>query len=166
VTDPTAVQVRRARPTELDVAGAVTAAAYAPFTVGPDDAYLEKLRDAAARDREAELWVAVVGDRVVGCVTACPPGSPWRELAGPEEGEFRMLAVDPTARGLGIGAALVKRCEERARAHGARGMVLSSLHEMADAHRLYGRLGYRRDESRDWEPVPGVALVAFVKDLT
>jgi ribosomal protein S18 acetylase RimI-like enzyme len=166
VTGRTTVRVRRARPSELGAAGAVAVAAYEPFTLGPDDAYLEKLRDAGTRDREAELWVAVIGTRVVGCVTSCPPGSPWRELAGPEEGEFRMLAVDPTARNLGVGAALVERCEERARAHGARAMVLSSLHEMADAHRLYTRLGYRRDASRDWEPVPGVALVTFVKDLS
>ena len=35
-------------------------AAYAEFTDGPDDGYIALLRDAARRDREAELWVAEV----------------------------------------------------------------------------------------------------------
>jgi ribosomal protein S18 acetylase RimI-like enzyme len=155
------------RPEELDAAGEVTVAAYAPYTLGPDDPYLARLRDAAARDREAEVYVAVGPDdeQLLGCVTACPPGSPWRELATDTEGEFRMLAVRPDAQGRGVGRALVERCEERARADGALAMVLSSLREMAPAHRLYERLGYRRLPSRDWEPVPGVALIAYRKEL-
>jgi hypothetical protein len=45
-------------------------------------------------------------------------------------------------------------------------MVLSSLREMATAHRVYARLGYTRLPERDWEPVPGVHLIAFRKELT
>lgn len=167
-----AVRVRRVRADELEAAGAVTVAAYAPYTLGPDDPYLARLRDAATRDREAEVYVAVragragsAGAEVLGCVTACPPGSPWRELAAVDEGEFRMLAVRPDARGRGVGRMLVERCEERARADGARAVVLSSLREMAPAHRLYERLGYRREPARDWEPVPGVDLIAYRKEL-
>jgi hypothetical protein len=44
-------------------------------------------------------------------------------------------------------------------------MVLSSLAEMTDAHRIYSRLGYARDPRRDWSPAPGVHLLAFSKDL-
>ncbi len=161
------MDVRRAGPDDLVAAGDVCVAAYAPFTVGSSDFYIAELRDAARRDREAEVWVAVEGGRVLGCVTSCPPGSPWSEIAmGPEEGEFRMLAVDPAARGRGVGAALVGRCEARARAHGAVGMVLSTLAEMASAHRLYERLGYRRAPERDWQPKPGIDLITYVKELS
>ncbi|WP_310527193.1 GNAT family N-acetyltransferase, partial [Nocardioides sp.] len=45
--------------------------------------------------------------------------------------EFRMLAVHPDARGQGVGTALARLCEERARAQGATAMVLSSLREMS-----------------------------------
>lgn len=159
------MQVRRARPEELPALGELTVAAYSDFTLGPDDPYVARLRDTAARDAQGELWVAVEDDELLGCVTWCPPGSPWRELADEHEGEFRMLAVAPSARGRGAGSALAVRCEERAREHGATAMVLSSLPQMMHAHRIYTRLGYRRDPSRDWDPVPGVHLIAFTKEL-
>ncbi|PKH42679.1 Ribosomal protein S18 acetylase RimI [Nocardioides alpinus] len=155
--------VRRATPAELERVGALTVRAYAAFTLGPADPYVERLRDAASRDAGAELWVAVDGDRLLGNVTYCPPGSAYREVSRPHEGEFRMLAVDPDARGAGAGTALATHCEERAREHGAVGMAISSLAEMTDAHRIYGRLGYARDPGRDWSPLPGVELVVFAK---
>jgi GNAT superfamily N-acetyltransferase len=159
------MELRRALPDELDDVGDLTVAAYAPFTLGPADPYVARLRDARSRDREAELWVAAEGDRLLGTVTYCPPGSPWRELAGDDEGEFRMLAVAPDAQGRGVGAALVGLCDERASLHGASAMVLSSLGDMREAHRVYERLGYTRRPELDWEPVPGVHLIAYRKEL-
>jgi hypothetical protein len=44
-------------------------------------------------------------------------------------------------------------------------VVISSLPQMAAAHRLYTRLGFRRLPERDWTPVPGVDLIAFTVDL-
>jgi ribosomal protein S18 acetylase RimI-like enzyme len=145
----------------------VTVAAYAGFTLGPADPYVARLRDAATRDREAELWVATTEDRdeILGCVTICPPGSPWRELAGPDEGEFRMLAVAPEARGRGVGEALARMCLDRFRADGARGVVICSLPQMTAAHRVYERLGFRRVPELDWEPVPGVELHGYRIDF-
>lgn len=160
------MELRRALPEDLEAAGEVSVRAYAAFTLGDRDPYIARLRDAAARAREAELWVAVDDDRVLGCVTACPPGSPWREVAGTGEGEFRILAVLPEAQGRGIGRALVERCEGRARDHGARAMVLSTLAEMSEAHRLYTRLGYRRAPERDWSPAPAVPLIAYTRELS
>jgi ribosomal protein S18 acetylase RimI-like enzyme len=57
-------------------------------------------------------------------------------------------------------------CEERARAHGATAMVLSSLGEMTEAHRVYEALGYEREPERDWSPGRGVQLIAYAKELT
>lgn len=157
------VEVRLARPEELEAIGELTVRAYAAYTLGPADPYVARLRDAASRARAAELWVAVDGDRLLGSVTCCPPGSAYRKVSRPDEGEFRMLAVDPAARGTGAGTALARHCEVRARAHGAVGMALSSLAAMTAAHRIYTRLGYVRDPERDWSPLPGVGLVAFAK---
>ena len=106
---------------------------------------------------------------MLGSVTSCPPGSPWRELSVDGEGEFRMLAVAPSARGRGVGEALVRHCEERATAAGARRMWLATIDEMTHAQRVYARLGYRHEPSRDWDPVPDILpdvhLRAWTKEL-
>ena len=160
------MELRLAEPGELGALGEVCVAAYEQYFDGAEDGYRAHVADTGRRAREAELWVAADGGRLLGCVTYCPPGSPWRELStSADEGEFRMLAVHPEARGRGAGQALAELCDERARGHGATRMVLSSLAEMTAAHRIYARLGYHRAPDRDWDPMPGVHLVAFSKEL-
>lgn len=159
------VSLRRATPGDHDAVGAVTVAAYEEFTEGPADGYIAKLRDAATRDREAELWVAELGGAVVGTVTITPEGSPWREIGEPGEGEFRMLAVAPSARRRGVGEALMRLVFDRFRELGSHAIVLSSLAEMTAAHRVYERLGFARVPERDWSPVPGVDLIAFRTEI-
>jgi predicted N-acetyltransferase YhbS len=156
------MEIRAARPEEYGVVGELTAAAY--VTGGHLDArhrYVDQLRDAARRAAEALLLVAVEDDRVLGTVTYCPHGSPWRELGRDDEGEFRTLAVAPEAQGRGVGAALVRACLQRSRADGDRGVVLCSLPDQVTAHRIYARAGFIRDHDRDWSPEPGTRLLAF-----
>ncbi len=162
------VRVRRAEPRDHAAIGAVTLAAYAGMSEAEEAGYADKLRDAAARDLEAELWVATVSatdDTVLGTVTVCHDGSPWREIARGDEGEFRMLAVAPQAQGQGVGDALVSLCVDRFREMGAPGVVLSTLPSMHAAHRLYERHGFVRAPGRDWSPHPAVDLVAYHLDL-
>jgi ribosomal protein S18 acetylase RimI-like enzyme len=161
------VRIRRARPEELPAVGEVTVAAYAEFAAANSDGYVHHLRDAATRDREAELWVATPDDseEVLGTVTVTPAGSPWREIARDGEGEFRMLAVAPYARGAGVGGALLAMVIDRFRREGATAVVMSTLPAMRSAHRLYERAGFVRDPSRDWSPVAGVDLIAYRLDL-
>jgi ribosomal protein S18 acetylase RimI-like enzyme len=160
------VVLRRAVPTDVAAVGDLTVRAYVHSGyVAADDAYVAQLRAADHRLREAELWVATVGDTVAATVTFCPPGSVYRELAAPGEGEFRMLAVDPSARRRGLAKALVGRCRDRCRELGLDGLVLCTLEGMAPAHALYRSLGFRRDRGLDWEPAPGVRLVGFRDDL-
>jgi ribosomal protein S18 acetylase RimI-like enzyme len=155
------VLIRRAEPGELDEIGRLTVDAYAPY-LDAEREYVNELRDAARRDREAELWVAVDEDgSLVGTVTGCPEGSPWRELAQPGEGEFRTLAVGQGHQGRGVGRALTEHVVDRFREAGATDVVLCSMSTMTPAHRLYERLGFVRDEALDWSPVEGVQLIAY-----
>ncbi len=166
------VVVRPAHAGELVEVGELTVAAYAADgLLLDDDPYTGQLRDAVTRAREAEVYVATLparpehSDRIAGTVTFCPPGSPWSELAGPDEGEFRMLAVAPEARRRGVAGALVGVCVERSRELGHQAVVLSSLPEQRSAHGLYRGLGFRRDPGRDWSPHDGVDLLAFRLDV-
>jgi GNAT superfamily N-acetyltransferase len=153
--------IRPALPEEFDVVADVCVAAYAPFVAG-DHHYVAVLRDVAARAAAAEVLVAADADgRVHGTVTFVPDGGPLGEIAAPGEAEFRMLAVDPAARGAGLGTALLRHVLDESRACGRRGVVCSSLPAMRAAHRIYARVGFRREPARDWSPVPGVDLLAF-----
>jgi ribosomal protein S18 acetylase RimI-like enzyme len=159
------MEIRLAHADEYDRVADILTEAYAPGGLRAGDAYWGHLRDVSRRATTAEVWVAAEDQTVLGTVTWPPPGSPQRELAADGEAEFRMLGVARPARRRGVAEALVVRCIERARELGYHGLVLSSMAEMAAAHRLYHRLGFRRDSGRDWSPVPGVELLAFRLDL-
>ena len=157
------LQVRDARPGEHARVGELTVAAYLADSVVPASSpYLAELRDARRRAELAELLVAESADgRLAGTVTWCVAGTPYAEVSRSGEAEFRMLAVDPGARGLGVGAALVAACIARTRAAGATALVLCTARLDGPAVRLYERLGFRREPDRDWEPVPDLPLYGY-----
>ena len=148
------------KPPSFPLLADLCVAAYAPFVAG-DHVYVAELRDVARRAADAKLLVAAAGDRVLGTVTFVPDGGPLGQIAGPHEAEFRMLAVEPSAHGRGVGTALLRRVLDDSRRHGRAGVVCSSLREMRAAHRIYQRLGFRRAPQRDWSLAPGVELLAF-----
>jgi ribosomal protein S18 acetylase RimI-like enzyme len=165
-SDSGSLALRLAEPADTTTVGDLTVRAYAEAGyLSVDDDYATELRDAESRRLGAELWVATVDGGVCATVTFCPPGSVFRELARPGEGELRMLAVDPCVRGRGLGRALVGTCLRRCAALGLDFLVLCSLEEMTPAHALYRAQGFRRDAGLDWEPAPGVRLVGFRADV-
>jgi ribosomal protein S18 acetylase RimI-like enzyme len=157
--------IRPAEAAEFDAVADLCVAAYEPFLEGDD--YVDLLRDVKRRAVEAELLVAAELDRrtVLGSVTFVRDGGPLGEIAGPQESEFRMLAVDPSARGRGVGTALLRRVLDDSRRRGKEGVVCSTQPAMHAAHVIYERLGFRRVPERDWSPVPGVDLLAFAITL-
>jgi GNAT superfamily N-acetyltransferase len=154
------VVIRPADPSEHAALGDLCVAAYAADDLAPPG-YEGALRDVATRAASAEILVAEEDADVLGTVTLVLDPGPMREIATPDEGEFRMLAVAPHARGKGAGTALVRACADRARARGRRALVCSSQPSMRSAHAIYERLGFVRDPARDWSPVQGVELLAF-----
>ena len=158
------LEIRPAAPAELPAVAELCVAAYAPFVAG-DDQYVGVLRDVARRAAAAELLVADDGGRVRGTVTYVRDGGPLGEIASPSEAEFRMLAVDPSAQGRGVGTALLRWVLDESRRHGKAAVVCSSQPRMRAAHRVYERLGFQRAPERDWSPVAGIELIAFVRTL-
>ncbi|WP_298457978.1 GNAT family N-acetyltransferase [uncultured Cellulomonas sp.] len=158
--------IRVATDDDVAAAGALTAQAYgADGLVQDGDDYVEELVDAVRRAREATLLVAttptdgtadVDGDAddgvptLAGTITIAPAGTSYAEIAEPGEVELRMLAVAPHARRRGVAEALMRAAMREAVTLRAQRVVLSSLEEMAAAHRLYDRLSFDRAPDRDW----------------
>ncbi|MGK5742609.1 GNAT family N-acetyltransferase [Micromonospora sp. URMC 103] len=162
------LRVRPATPADFPAIARLTVAAYeADGQLKGENGYGAVLADVATRADDGE--VLVVEDpagAVLGSVTFVLPGTRYAELSGPGEAEFRMLAVDPAAQGLGAGAALARACIDRARELGCSAVVICVREGMAaTAHRLYQRLGFVRTPEKDWSPVPGVALLALRLEL-
>jgi ribosomal protein S18 acetylase RimI-like enzyme len=157
------VIVREARPEEHGRRGELVVTAYRSLPEFDEPDYEPELRDVARRGGDAVVLVAVDdAGTLLGCVTYVPgPESPWAELLEPGEAAIRMLAVDPAARGRGIGTALAAGCIARAREGGRAAVFLHSLAYMRAAQSIYARLGFARRPDRDWEPVPGIRLLGF-----
>jgi ribosomal protein S18 acetylase RimI-like enzyme len=161
------LQVRRALAEEADDSARLVERSFVgEGFIAADNPYVEELRAGPARFAEAELFVAVSATgTVVGTVTYCAAGTAWAEIARPGEAELRMLAVEPSRRHGGVGAALVQACVQRAVRDGAGRVVMSTTQEMTAAHRLYERLGFSRRPERDWSPRPGLLLWVYGLDL-
>jgi ribosomal protein S18 acetylase RimI-like enzyme len=161
--DPAGFTLREIRPDEYAALGEITVRAYADRLSPADTAYIDELRDVRTRAEAVPVLAAVDADgRVLGGVTYVPgPGTALSEGERDGEAGIRMLAVDPSATGRGIGRALAVACVNRARDEGRSGMALYTLPTMTVAHRLYESLGFRRDPDRDWEYLPGEWLLSY-----
>ncbi|MET0997847.1 MAG: GNAT family N-acetyltransferase [Marmoricola sp.] len=160
------MEIRLVRPEELEEVGRLTTEVYVgEGYIDAGDGYVLELVDTPRRAREAEVWVAVEHGSVLGSVTFCPVGSAYREIAHEDEGEFRMLAVSPSARGRGLGRELVALCLQRSRELGYAGIRMSTMDRMTSAHGVYEGLGFTRSPEDDWSPEPGVSLLAYAATL-
>ena len=144
------MQLRRARPEDYAAVGEVTVAAYDRSSAGAEDVYIDQLRDAEARDREAELWVAV--GRTTATVLGTRHALPRRARRGARSASTtRASSGCSRSRRTPRARASARRwrgsCIDRFREEGAVAVVLSSTPEMAAAHRLYERLGFGRAPS-------------------
>jgi ribosomal protein S18 acetylase RimI-like enzyme len=157
--------VQAARPEDFDRIAELTARVYVDGGLA-SPGYASELADVTGRADLAELLVVRdPAGRIVGSVALVLDGDFGNVTTSDEEAAFRMLVVDPTAQGRGIGELLVTTCLDRARAAGKRRMVLSTDPRMTAAQRLYERLGFARLPERDWSPAPGVGLIVYSREL-
>jgi DNA-binding MarR family transcriptional regulator/predicted N-acetyltransferase YhbS len=84
-------------------------------------------------DREA-AWIAEISGRPVGSIFCVRNDD--------ETAQLRLLIVDPAARGMGIGEALVDACVRFARDAGYTRLRLWTNSTLASARRLYQRAGF------------------------
>jgi len=153
--------------------GDIRVAAYmADGFLSADSGYAATLRGLGA-DGLGVVLVAVLPGEAAGQVTGAEGGrvvgtimlQPWphagQVVGSPGGAEIRALAVDPRARGRGVGAELLRHLLERAAGLGIRDLVLCTLPEMSAAHLLYERAGFARRPERDWSPAPDEKLLVY-----
>jgi GNAT superfamily N-acetyltransferase len=134
------IEVVRQATTEIQAALERLLPQLNPTLPVPDMARLQRL----IADPAATLLVAKDGESIVGTTTVIVYTTPFWIKAGLDE-----VVVDATARGKGVGEALVKAALDIGRAKGAQVAELQSGRgeERKAAHRLYERLGFKIRES-------------------
>jgi ribosomal protein S18 acetylase RimI-like enzyme len=155
------MMIREALAGEMGAVGALRVAAYeAQRLLDANPLYAATLA-ALGADGHGSVLVADGGGQLLGTVML----EPWHDgsevARSPQEAEVRALAVAPQAQGQGVGRALMLTVIDRARAAGARRLLLSTRPAMTAAQVLYASLGFERLPDLDWSPVPEVTLLAF-----
>jgi GNAT superfamily N-acetyltransferase len=150
------ITVRPATPADADAIAAVLLAAFREFEprYSPEAFRATTILPDEVRRRlgEGPAWVAA-WDRVVGTVAA---------LEGSDGVYVRGMAVEPRARGQGIGARLLAAVEAHARAGGHGRLHLRTAPFLTAALALYERAGYRRTGVSDFF---GTRLLTMEKRL-
>jgi DNA-binding MarR family transcriptional regulator/GNAT superfamily N-acetyltransferase len=85
--------------------------------------------------RRENAWIAEIDGEPVGCVFCVRKDDDTAQL--------RILLVEPSARGFGVGTALVDACIEFARQAGYRKVVLWTNSVLESARHIYERAGFK-----------------------
>ncbi len=152
--------IRQARPEEFQALGQLMVEVYSRLEGFPKPQdqphYYEMLADIGKMTLKpgAELLVAVDGERLLGGVVyfadMAQYGSGGTATRERDASGFRLLAVDPGARGRGVGRALVERCIEGAVARGHAQVVIHTTEAMRVAWRMYEERGFVRSTDLDF----------------
>ena len=161
-------KIREARPADREMIQSVALSAYEQYAAVMKENwkyYRQNILDTLADPKPAEQIVAETDQGIIGTVLLYPAGTP---LHGPdgkqislEVPEVRLLAVTPSARGQGIGAALMHECIRRARQSGAASLGLHTTDIMGVAMRMYENMGFVRVPALDLRPAEGVVVKGY-----
>lgn len=144
---------RRAGPADATIVAAITDAAYAKWVpvIGRKPKPMVADHAVAIRDHVVEL--AELDGAIVGLIEFIP---------GDDHLLLESIAIDPAARGRGLGRRLMQRVEERAVAMGYKRVRLYTNQAFATNLDFYRHLGYAVERE---EPFKGGIVVHFVKTV-
>jgi GNAT superfamily N-acetyltransferase len=164
------IETREAYASEREAVIELTLAAYEQYDAtmppGAWSVYADSIRATLRDPASGALIIAVEGATLVGSALLVPPQlNPPPGRAAQPYPEIRLVATAPAARRRGIGTAVVNACIQRSRAEGYRTVGLHSTQYMADAIRIYERLGFVRATEHDFQTPGGVLVMGFRLDL-
>jgi GNAT superfamily N-acetyltransferase len=148
------VVVRDAVPDELQGVANLTLRAFSEYrpllTPHFVQRYEQDIRDAFGSATNGTILVAELGGQLVGTATLLGDGSGYGMHGWPRAWPvIRLLAVDPPARGCGVGTRLASACVERARRLGVPTLGLHTAPFMTAARIIYEALGFDRAPEYD-----------------
>ncbi len=164
------LRIRDAGPSDQESIRIVTLKAYQEYAPQVStllwEGYRQNILDTLAEVTPAEQIVAEQNGTILGTVLLYPAGLTFQRSDGAptprsELPEVRLLAVAPSQRGQGIGAALMDECVRRARASGAAALTLHTTDIMQAAMGLYERMGFVRAPELDFKPAPELTIKGF-----
>ena len=166
------LQIRDARDADRAAILALTLSAYeqyAPVMGKMWKFYRANILSTIADVKPAEQIVAETANGIVGSVLLFPAGTHFRSPDGTSVTlplpEIRLLAVAPSARGQGIGAALTRECIRRAQQSGVAAITLHTNDIMNVAMQMYERMGFVRAPATDFTPAPGHIVKGYRFEL-
>ena len=162
------IQIRDAWDEERDAIRILTLVAYEQYAdlMAPDawKALKQAVTNALATTAPVIRIVAKQNGALVGSVMLFSAAVSAYQDMTPEKAavpELRLLAVDGSARGSGIGRALVEACCARARATGSKVLSLHTSDSMRTAKALYERMGFERYPAEDFQPDGAELIMAY-----
>ncbi len=168
----TNLHIRDAIDADRDAILSVTLAAFEQYAAIMGENwkyYRENIVETLADAKPAEQIVAETEEGIAGAVLLYPAETERDGVEetsdAPDGPQIRLLAVAPTARGRGIGAALARECVRRARQSGAAALSLHTTDMMSVAMRMYERMGFVRVPAFDYHPGGDVVVKAYRLDL-
>jgi len=166
--------VRNARPEEFEQTGALMVQVYSQLEGFPKiseqpDYYKMLANVGALTNNPGTALLVAVGpdDKIAGAVVYFNDmkyyGSGGTATREENAAGFRLLAVDPAARGQGIGKLLAGACIEKARENNLGQVIIHTTMAMQTAWKMYEQMGFTRSEDLDFSqqgfPVFGFRLL-------
>jgi GNAT superfamily N-acetyltransferase len=154
--------IRNADPSEFEEIGRLMVNVYSQLDGFPKETeqpdYFRALADVGAFTHKPDtaLLVAVSGENKIAGALVYFDNMIYYGSGGTATNEenasgFRLLAVDPSSRGQGVGRMLAEDCVRRARQKGHRHLIIHTTMAMLTAWRMYENMGFKRSADLDFK---------------
>ena len=137
------VAIRRAGPSDLDAAARLFTGYLRFYEKATPEAEARVFVGERLAQRDSVFYLASVDGADVGFTQLYPA---FASLSLAPSWILNDLYVDPSARGHGVGEALMAAARELALSNGAAELMLQTARTNATAQRLYEKLGWVRDD--------------------